>query len=577
MGEVTDLRTLSSMLMDRYAFAKLHGLSFGGARDLYAALGYDRILSNQSYRERFKRDGIANRIVKTFPKATWRGGVECIEDEDPTTDTQFEKDCDELNKKVKLWARLQQVDILAQLGKYAVLLIGAGDDLSAELPKGRPGGVLYLTPFAEDDAKIQEYVTDATDSRFGLPKTYTLKRIDIASPQFTKPVHFSRIIHVADGLLDDDINGEPCLESINNLLDDLAKVSGGGAEAFFQRANQGMQLNLDKDATLSTEAQDKLKAEVEEYRHNVSRVLKTKGMEVNMLGSDVANFSNPIDGIITLIAGAKGIPKRILTGSEQGELASSQDRSTWAETIKDRRTSYAEPCIVRPLIDRLIEYGYLTQPKEYNVRWPEMENLTQQERATMAKALADVNASQGSIVVTSDEIRDWALAKEPLTDEQKAAAEPPQPEVVPGASTTAVPAASGKGPEANPKPFPRAAGGAGSGWTAENGHVPGAIAKASDASAHPDGSWGKGSKLWKVTVIDDNDTEHTLKIRADDKMDAVTYSRSEPEYGALEYAGAEPWPKDEARGAEALDEPTLEALEAALATGDEAALAELLG
>jgi uncharacterized protein len=443
------LRSLSSVLMERYQFAKQHGLSFSGARDLYGVLGYERDLTPSMYRDRYRRGGIAGRVVKALPKATWRGGVELVEDEDPTTATAFEKECEALNKKVKLWARLQQVDILSQLGNYAVLLIGAKDDMETELPKGRPGEVLYLTPFAEEDAKIQEYVTDASDPRFGLAKTYQLKRTKIASPQLARPVHHTRVIHVAEGLLDDEVNGEPSLESVWNYLDDLDKVSGGGAEAFWLRANAGLQLDIDKDMSLSDPEKEALKVQADEYQHSIRRMLRTRGVSVNQLGSDTANFQGPVDAIMTLIAGAKGIPKRILTGSEQGELASSQDRSNWQETVKDRRTSFAEPCVVRPLIDRLVEYGYLPEPKEYDVRWPEMENLSATERAALAASYADVNAKQGAMVITVDEIRDWALSKDPLTPEQIAAGAPePPPEPEPAAPADVV------GPDGEPAAQP---------------------------------------------------------------------------------------------------------------------------
>ena len=94
----------------------------------------------------------------------------------------------------------------------------------------------------------------------------------------------------------------------------------------------------------------------------------------------MANFSNPADAILTQIAGSKAIPKRILTGSEMGELASSQDRDNWKDQINGRQTGYAGPYIVRPLVDRLIKYGYLPTPKkgprEYEVRCPQIQVLT---------------------------------------------------------------------------------------------------------------------------------------------------------------------------------------------------------
>ena len=87
---IAQIRALASDLASRAGLASLAGLTFGGARDLYQALGYQRKLLPQDYRDRYKRNGIAARVVEAFPKATWRGGAELIEDEDPTETTDFE-------------------------------------------------------------------------------------------------------------------------------------------------------------------------------------------------------------------------------------------------------------------------------------------------------------------------------------------------------------------------------------------------------------------------------------------------------------------------------------------------------
>ena len=360
--QVAEFRAAASLLIERIQWMRQHGITFKGDRDLYEVLGYDRVLEPKDYRDRFARGGIAGRVVEALPNATWRGGVELIEDEDPENETPFEKAWADLDKRLKIVPMLRRADILAGQGRYAILLIGAPGELNTELPNGRPEKLLYLTPFAEDDATITKWELDTENPRFGLPSEYMLRRMDITSMAFTKPVHWSRCIHIAEGCLDNDVFGLPALERIWNLLDDLEKVTGGGAEAFWLRANQGLQIDIDKDMELSEPARQALASEVEQYRNNISRVMKTRGTTVNTLGSDTANFSNPADSILTQIAGSKSIPKRILTGSEMGELASSQDRDNWKDQVNGRQTGYAGPFIVRPLVDRLIEYGYLPKP-----------------------------------------------------------------------------------------------------------------------------------------------------------------------------------------------------------------------
>jgi hypothetical protein len=228
-------------------------------------------------------------------------------------------------------------------------------------------------------------------------------------------------VHIAEGCLDNDVYGVPSLESVWNLLIDLRKVTGGGAEAFFLRANQGLQLDVDKDMQMTEPEKQALRDQAEEYQHQIRRMLRTRGVKATPLGSDVANFASPVDAIVKQIAGTKGIPVRILTGSEMGELASSQDADNWQTQVQDRRTGYAGPMIVRRLVDRLIEFGYLTQPKEYEVGWPVEEDLDEPEKAQLAVTLANANKTYGSLLFTDDFIRDKTFDLPPLTDEERQA------------------------------------------------------------------------------------------------------------------------------------------------------------
>lgn len=458
---VAELRSATSMLIERMQFLRAAGLSFGGKRDLYEILGYPDVISPEQYRRRYTRGGIAGRVVDAMPKATWRAGGEIIEDENPEVSTDLEKTWEALEKRLRLIAMFQRLDILANQGRYACLLLGAPGTFDTELKKGNPDKLLYVTPFAEEDARIMTWELNEQDPRFGQPTSYQLSRLAPNSlalfgarnvPAFTpvafqKPVHWSRIIHVpAEGVLDSDIFGPPALERVWNLLDDLDKVIGGGAEAFWLRANQGLHLNIDKDIkTLTPEEKADLSTQADEYQHNIRRMLRTRGVEIDTLGSDVANFSNPADAVVTQISGAKAIPKRILTGSEMGELASSQDRENFRDQVNGRQIGYATPWLIRPFIDRLMAYNYLptpgTGPDGYEWKWSHVQVLTEQEKAEGASKWAGVNSAQGAPVFLNAEIREKWYALPPLTPEQiqkekeiNKPLEPPPPQLPPGAT-----------------------------------------------------------------------------------------------------------------------------------------------
>jgi hypothetical protein len=429
---LANLRTLSTVLEQRGAFAGGAGLTFGGQRDLYRALGYKRVILPRDYRTRYLRNGIAARIVEAAPKSTWRAGGELVEDEDPNTLTDFEQAWDDLNRRLKVWSTFQRTDILCGMGRYAIIVLGAPGDLNTELKKLKAEELLYLSPFSEEDAMITRYETDIASPRFGLPLEYMLRRTNISMTTIQpptllpgRPVHWSRVMHIADGLLDDQVFGVPRLERIWNLLDDLEKVVGGGAEAFWKRADAGMQLKLDPTVKADTKDLEKVKQEIEEYTDGLRRVLTTRGVDITPLSSNVADFGSPVQAVMGQISASTGIPSRILTGSERGELASTQDRANWEERISDRRFDFAGPQVVRPFVDRMIELGVLPEPEQYEVRWPDIRSFNDAERAIIAGQWAAINGSFGGIVVTANEIRDRVLGMEPLSPEELAPAAPP--------------------------------------------------------------------------------------------------------------------------------------------------------
>ena len=415
---------LASDLISRASFATRSGITFGGKRDLFEALGFQRVLRPEDFRDRYARNGIAARVVEAAPLATWRGGAELIEDDDPDVVTPFEETWSEIEKRLKVWSAFSRADVLAGLGRYAVVLIGAPGELETPLPPTlRPEQLLYLTPRGEQDAIVDKFIDDPQDVRYGLPEFYQLKLGSVlgrTARTVTRRTHWSRVLHIADGVLDDRVYGTPRLERVWNDFDNLEKVTGGGSEAFWLRVNQGMYFNVDKEIDLEPEEVTKAQEQIDEYVHNLRRTMMLRGAKMETLGSDVANFDKQVDSILTLISGATGIPKRILMGSERGELASTQDRENWETKITDRRADFAEPFVVRPFVDLLIERGVLPEPTEYEVQWPEIESLTEVERGQVATSWARLSKLAGGPVVLPKEIRDRVLRLDPLSDEQVA-------------------------------------------------------------------------------------------------------------------------------------------------------------
>lgn len=393
MGSKSIMQVLSQ-LSQRVQYLTELGM-LDNNRNFYEVFGYKRKPTLEDYYGKYKRDHVAGKIVDLPATSTWRAKPVVYEDEDPEKQTEFEEAWEMLVKRLRLWNKIERADRLAGLGQFSILLIGTNSgDLQKPLNRVRNGGdgVLFLSPFMQRNVQIDAMMENVMDSRYGKPEMYQVQLQQLATSAVPKNlvmpkilVHHSRVIHIAEGLEEDDVYGTPRLERVYNLFDDLMKIVGGSAEMFWLIANRGMQVDVDAESMLSPDDEKNLEAEIQEYMNNLRRFIRTKGVTVTPLGGDSIDSSNPFQVIMNLVCGAVGIPQRILMGSERGELASSQDRSNWAERIKERQDTFAEPMILRPLVDRLIEIGALPEPKEpYKVKWPDLFAISDNERSNIA-------------------------------------------------------------------------------------------------------------------------------------------------------------------------------------------------
>jgi hypothetical protein len=288
---------------------------------------------------------------------------------------------------------LERVDKLAGIGEYGGLLIGTSDvrkqdDMARPMARlKQPEDVIYLVPLTEDACEINTITTNPADSRYGLPETYKVKLAETdASPtsianNTNTIVHWSRIIHVAEGLRGDDIYGTPRLKHVMNRLYDIDKIAGGSAEIFWQAAKRVLVLQA-KEGYAAVDSDDALTEMLDELVHGLRRVIDLQGYEAKTLETEDVHPREAFDVAIALISSATGIPQRILIGSEQGKMASTQDEVNWNGRIADRQLNFAEPVILRPFVDRLILAGALPNPgKEYTITWPSLFELSDKEKA----------------------------------------------------------------------------------------------------------------------------------------------------------------------------------------------------
>lgn len=426
MAETTfskrQLVTLAAQMTRRALAGAIGQTAFGGLRKYYETLGYPTEIAFSDFEQRYRRQDIASRIVDLPAMDTWKKPPRISEDGE--TQTPFVKDWEALEARLGVWGMLSRVDRLSGIGRFGVLLLGLrdGGEPAAEVAEGTlkgPQDVLYLRPFDEGQANVKTWEDESQNERYGLPLSYEL---NMWRDKPAEVVHWTRILHVAEGKLGSEIFGTPRLERVFNLLGDLIKFVGGSAEATWLMMRPPMLLRPQEGYDLDmTDAQ--LQEEFERWANDMLRILFVEGMEGEQLGTSQVVDPTGLFGVtIALMAAASGIPQRVLVGSAKGELAAAEyDAKQWAGQVAFRQKLYAEPEILRPFIDRLVWMGAVRPSVNgYHVGekaadgewyWPPLIEMSEAEKAEITQALSEAvknmtHALTGQMPVTTVEARE---------------------------------------------------------------------------------------------------------------------------------------------------------------------------
>lgn len=399
--EVSDLVLQANTLLNRFNIPG-HNNYYNTYTEVDEALDYPIDIDYYAYRHRYKRQDIAQRIVKAPVGATWRYEPSVYESTEE--DTPFEKSFDELKRSINLYYYLYKLDLLASLGRYAVLYLGFNDNKDVSLPVINANNLVYVTPVAEPQANIVQWNTDIKSPRHGKPEVYQISLpVGEGLAPAVKNVHWSRIIHVAENSLENDVYGLPRLEVVYNRLIGLEKLAGGSPEMYWRGARPGYTAQAIDNGIVNDSQLDDLKEQLSNFVNNLQRWLYVEGLNIQSLSPQVVSPKDHVEVQLQLISAACRIPIRILTGSERGELASNQDERAWLSYIDERREEVGEKLILRPLVDRLISADVLKAPKEeYYIEWPPALVLSEKDRAEIGKIHTDSLATYTNSIGASD-------------------------------------------------------------------------------------------------------------------------------------------------------------------------------
>lgn len=374
------------------------GVQYDGDRDVWEVLGYEDDIEAEDYRQKYERLDIARRVIELPADDTWRKRPDIY---DTDGDSDFQDDINTLDQEQQLFHYLRRFDIACGIGEYGLLLIGLEDGQPLDEPPNEsalngPEDVAYFTPFAQDH--VEDWVLgkddglEPTDERYNMPVKYQVDFGAFLEDEDTEGesedlqwVHWKRIVHAAEGKVETDLRGTPRLKPIYNRLTDYEKVVGSSAEMFWTGAAPRFHFNTETEpgTMVPDDELENMDDEVQKFIHDMQSYIKTFNTDVEVIGGEEVDPSGVLDHLISAIAGQSGIPQRILTGSEQAELASSQDRANWFDRVRTRQHRFGEPEILRKTLNRLVNLGPISSPIDntYDVDWSTLFELNEMEEA----------------------------------------------------------------------------------------------------------------------------------------------------------------------------------------------------
>jgi len=377
---------------------------FDPRRDIDIEAGYPKHITPQMYRRMYDYEGVAKRVVHFWPEESWVMDPLIFETEEPSL-TPFEEALAVLLKKRNLYHYMERVDKMSGIGRYGVLLLGIDDGKEFDQPIDSvpddgeiediksvgEANLLYIRVFSEEAVRIDTREPDKQNPRYGQPLTYSITLTEhgadgTTTTEQTLRVHWSRIIHVADGKEMSETLGTERMKAVWKRLLDLQKVMGGNGEMFWKGAYPGYALETDPNGPDVEIDTDSVREQIGNYQNGLQRWLAVAGVKVKSLTPQVTDPTPHKQVIMDEIAFAMAVPKRKFFGSEQAQLASGQDNRTFNARVSRRNEKHVTPSILKPMIERLIAIGVLPSPtQELTYEWPDLNTATDDEKAQVAK------------------------------------------------------------------------------------------------------------------------------------------------------------------------------------------------
>lgn len=367
-------------------------------RQIGVECGYPTHIDINQFRLVYDRHGLAQRANDVLPNECWKAHPLMYET-NKERKTAFETSWAALNRRIPMWTLLHRADRMSGLGRYGCVFLGFDDVTSTNgrgvnLPVSEdgPNKLLYAQVYTEDQVEILEIDQSEWSERCGQPTKYRFTVGEVRGPSgaVTRSgkkvdVHWTRVIHLADGVDSSPVYGRERLRAVYDYLLDLRKVLGGSAEMFWKGAFPGFSLEMLPEYVGNPLDNENIKKEMDAYHNHLQRYLAFEGFKVNPIAPQVADPTPQVTQLINAICATLGIPVRVFMGSESGHLASTQDAGTWNSRVSGRRVNYVNPFVIKPTVDRLVQYGAVAAPrnkdKDYLIEWDDLNTVSEKDKA----------------------------------------------------------------------------------------------------------------------------------------------------------------------------------------------------
>lgn len=408
--------------------------------------GFPETLTFEHFYHMFSRNGLAEGAVEQTKLETWQDFPTILVDAEAGELTPEEQEIANKFEELRLWQCLAEADARSMVGRYSAVILRVADGMRFDQPLQRMNNgleaLVEVIPAWEGQLRVSLWDDDETSENYGRPRMFEFneQRVDDHNNQNNRRnrqfnVHPDRVIIWST---DGTVHAKSKIEAGYDSLMTLEKIVGAGGEGFWKNATGRPVLETDKDvrieelkkalgATTDNELVDKMNEHIDDWNKGFDSVLWLQGMQAKNVDANLASPEHFFNIALQVFCASWPIPAKVLTGSQTGERASTEDNNQWRKINHSRRVNVCKPTIAA-FISRLRKFGML-RDIPWHVKWSDLTESTMAEKIARAEKMSNINKnSPDEPVFLPEEIRDVVgldpIAYNPPTDDDRNIEEP---------------------------------------------------------------------------------------------------------------------------------------------------------